>query len=51
MTIRKVEIDRFSLTSSKPFEVVVAALEAAIGHPNMDEFLKATQDALTFAEM
>jgi hypothetical protein len=32
MMITKVEIERFSVTSSKPFEVVVAALEAAVGH-------------------
>ncbi len=51
MTIRKVEIDRFSVTSSKPFEVVVAALEAEIGYPDVDKLLKATQDALTFAEL
>lgn len=51
MTIRKVEIERFSVTSSKPFEVVVAALEAAIGHPDMVEFVKATQGARTFAEL
>ena len=37
MTVRKVEIERFSLISSKPFEVVVAALEAAVGHPDMGE--------------
>jgi len=35
MTIRKIEIERFSVTSSKPFEAVVAALEAAVGHPDM----------------
>ena len=51
MTIRKVEIERFSVTSSKPFEVVVAALEAAVGHPDMVEFLKATKGARTFAEL
>ncbi len=51
MTIRKVEIERFTVTSSKPFEAVVAALEAAIGHPDMVEFLKATQGARTFAEL
>jgi len=51
MTIRKVEIERFSLISSKPFEVVVAALEAAVGHPDMVEFVKATQGARTFAEL
>jgi uncharacterized protein (DUF302 family) len=49
--IRKVEIERFSLISSKPFEVVVAALEAAVGHPDMVEFVKATQGARTFAEL
>jgi len=51
MTIRKVEIERLSVTSSKPFEVVVAALEAAVGHPDMVEFVKATQGARTFAEL
>ena len=51
MTVRKVEIERFSLISSKPFDVVVAALEAAIGHPDMVEFMKATQGARTFAEL
>jgi hypothetical protein len=29
--IKKVEIERFSLTSSKPFDQVVAAVNAAIG--------------------
>ncbi len=32
---KKIEIERFSLTSSKPFDRVVAALNAAIGHPDM----------------
>jgi uncharacterized protein (DUF302 family) len=31
--------------------MVVAALEAAIGHPDMVEFLKTTQGAQTFAEL
>lgn len=51
MTIRKVEIERFSVISSKSFKVVVAALEEAIGRPDMVEFLKATQEARTFAEL
>src|SRR5208337_4014126 len=51
MTIRKVEIQRFSVTSSKPFEAVVAALKAAVGHPDMVEFMKATKGARTFAEL
>jgi len=49
--IRKVEIERFSVTSSKSFEAVVAALEAAVGHPDMVEFGKATREARTFAEL
>jgi uncharacterized protein (DUF302 family) len=51
MTIRKVEIERLSVTSSKPFEVVVAALKAAVGHPDMGEFFRATNGARTFAEL
>ena len=35
MTIKRVEIERLSVTSSRPFEVVVAALKAAVGHPDM----------------
>ncbi len=51
MTVKKVQIDRFSVISSKPFEVIVAALEAAVGHPDMVEFTEAVQCALTFAEL
>jgi len=51
MTIRKVEIERFSVISSKPFEAVVGAIEAAVGHPDMVEFAKATRGARTFAEL
>ncbi len=38
--IRKIEIERFSLTSSKPFDQVVAVLDAAIGHPDIFAELK-----------
>jgi uncharacterized protein (DUF302 family) len=51
MTIRKVEIERVNLITSKPFEEVVAALKAAVGHPDMGEFAKATSGARTFAEL
>jgi hypothetical protein len=37
-TIRKVDIERFSVTSSKPFDQVLAAIDSGIGHPNMAEF-------------
>ena len=51
MTIRKFEIERLSVISSKPFDAVVAALKAAVGHPDMVEFMKATKGASTFAEL
>jgi len=49
--IRKIEIERFSLTSSKPFDQVVAAVNAGIGHPDMAEFGRSTHEARTFAEL
>jgi len=51
MATRKIEIERFSMISSKPFEVVLAALKAAVGHPDMAEFAKAVKGAHTFAEL
>ena len=35
--LRKIEVERFSLTSSKPFEKVLAAVSEAVGHPDMAE--------------
>ncbi len=36
--IRRVELERFTLISSKPFDQVLAAINDAIGHPDMAEF-------------
>jgi hypothetical protein len=36
-------VERFTLSSSKPFDQVVAALTSAVGHPDMSEFWKSTQ--------
>ena len=49
--IRKIEIERFSLVSAKPFDQVVAALDASIGHPDMAEFRRSTQEASSFADL
>lgn len=49
--MRKVEIERFSLTSPKPLDTVVAALKASVGQPDMIEFVKAIRAAETFAEL
>jgi len=49
--IRKIEIERFSLTSYKPFDQVVAAVNAGLGHPDMAEFFRSTREARSFAEL
>src|SRR3984957_18453712 len=49
--IRKIEVERFSLTTSKPFDEVVAGVNGAIGHPDMAEFARSTHEARSFAEL
>ena len=49
--IRKIEVERFTLSSSKPFDQVVAALNSAVGHPDMAEFWKSTHRAQSDAEL
>ncbi len=44
-------MSNFTLISSKPFDQVVAAVNAAVGHPNMAEFGRSTHDARSFAEL
>jgi uncharacterized protein (DUF302 family) len=51
MSIRRFEIERFSVTSSRPFEAVVEALKAAIGRLDLVEFAKASKGPGTFAEL
>src|SRR5262245_747903 len=43
MTIRKIEIERFSITTSKPFKMVVAALKETIKRPDIIEITKSLQ--------
>src|SRR5580704_14367720 len=51
MATKEINVQRFSVTSSKDFRDVVAALEAAIGHPDMNSFSKELGDAGSFAEV
>ena|SRR5579871_430717 len=51
MTIAKIEVERFSLTTSKAFDAVVAALKSAVGQPNMVEFVRATRAAASFSDL
>ena len=43
--IRKVEMERLSVISARPFDEVVAAIKASIGNPTMAEFVRSTQGA------
>jgi uncharacterized protein (DUF302 family) len=41
MTIKEVALERFSVVSPKPFEVVIATLKAALGQPDSVGFIRA----------
>jgi hypothetical protein len=45
--IAKVEVERFNLISSRPFDKILAAMKAAIGHPDIVAFAKRTAAAPT----
>ena len=47
----KVQLCRFSVVSSKPFEDIVARLTATIGHPDMKAFHSALATARTFGDL
>jgi uncharacterized protein (DUF302 family) len=49
--ITKIEMERFTVTSSKPFDVVLAGIKASVGHPNMEQLWQAVQRATTGAEL
>lgn len=50
-TIRKVEVERLSVRSTKPFDAVVATLKAGIGRLDLIEFAKASKSAGNFSEL
>lgn len=51
MNIARVEVERCSLTSSRPFDAVVAALKSAVGQPDMTEFFKETRATTSFRDL
>ena len=51
MTIARVEVERFSLTCSRPFHRVVATLKSAVGQPDMAQYFRATRAATSFADL
>src|SRR5216684_1923164 len=51
MTVGKIEVERVSVTSSRPFGLVVASLKAAVGQPDLAAFLNAIKGSRTFDEL
>jgi hypothetical protein len=51
MPVRKVEVERFSITTSRTFESVVSALKAGIGQLDLAAFASASKSSGTFAEL
>jgi uncharacterized protein (DUF302 family) len=49
--ISKLQVERFSLTSSRSFEEVLAAINDPIGHPDMAEFWRSVRQARTVGEL
>jgi hypothetical protein len=51
MQTRLANMQRWSITSPKPFDVVVASVEEAIGRPNMIEPIANMTAASSYEEM
>src|ERR1700683_183987 len=51
MTTRQISVQRFSVTSSKKFEEVVAKLAAGVGHPDVRAMFARIGAAKTYAEV
>jgi hypothetical protein len=49
--VRDVHIERVSIVSHQPFGVVLAGIEAAIGHPDMQEFRRKLAGLQTEVEL
>ena len=45
MDIKQIAVQRFSVTSSKSFGDIAAAIDAAIGHPDMNLFRRRYRSA------
>ncbi len=51
LTTRHIETKRWAITSTKPFDRVMADLDAALGHPDMRDFSAAMAAAKTADEL
>ncbi|MGO9340480.1 MAG: DUF302 domain-containing protein [Terracidiphilus sp.] len=51
MPVNQIAVERWSLVSPKPFAEIVAALDAAFGHPDMREFGLNVMKAASWQEL
>lgn len=51
MSIREIQVQRISIVSTQPFDLVVARIDEQIGHPDMNAFRKSFSAAKNKAEM
>ena len=51
MATREIQVQRFSVTSSKSFEDVVALIDAAVGHPDMRASWGGVTAVKTYSEL
>src|SRR4029077_532592 len=51
ISTRRINVDRVTLTSRKPLQDVLLKFDAAVGHPNIEEFWKRMTAAKTKSEM
>src|ERR1035441_2542405 len=51
MPIRQLAVERFSVVSARPMDDVLAAIDAAIGHPNLGQMHRDVGFTTTYAEM
>jgi hypothetical protein len=51
MAIQTIEVQRFSLITSRPFDAVVASLKAGVGQLDLAAFANASKSQGTFSEL
>lgn len=51
MAIKKIDVQRFSVVSSRAFNDVLARVQASVGHPDMNTFRREVSAANSFAEL
>ncbi len=51
MVTKRINVQRFSVTSSKSFQDVIGVFDAVLGHPDMNRFRENVVAAKTYAEL